>query len=105
MRFQAESLVDYSLALSYCILRLRLPGNRSLKGKRQVLRKIVERVKQKFNVSIAEIGDNDSWQMAVLGIAVVSNDRRFNDSALSTVVGFIDTLYLAEIVDYSIRSL
>ena len=105
MRFQTESPVDYSLALSYCILRLRLPGNRSLKGKRQVLRKIIERVKQKFNVSIAEIGENDSWQMAVVGIAVVSNDRRFCDSSLSTVVDFIDKLYLAEIVDYSIRSL
>ncbi len=97
--------MDHTLALSYCTLRLRLPGNRSLKGKRQVIRKIVDRVKNKFNVSIAEIGSNDHWQMAVLGIAAVSNERGHADSMLSSVVNFIGSMYVAEILDYSIQSL
>ena len=97
--------MEYTLALSYATIRLRLSGNRSLKGKRQVLRKIVDRVRNKFNVSISEIAEHDNWQLAVLGIAAVSNERGHADSMLNNVVRFIEQLYVAEIIDFSIRSL
>jgi uncharacterized protein YlxP (DUF503 family) len=88
-------------------LTLFLPENHSLKGKRQVLRAIKDRVRSKFNVSIAESDGHDLWQRAELGICQVGNDRAFVDSSLREVVNFIDAMGLAplgeerlEIINY-----
>ncbi len=85
-------------------LTLFLPENHSLKGKRQVLRAIKDRVRY---VSIAESDGHDLWQRAELGICQVGSDRAFVDSALREVVNFIDSLGLAplgeerlEIINY-----
>jgi uncharacterized protein YlxP (DUF503 family) len=66
------------------ILRLTLyvPGASSLKDKRQVLRKVIDRLRARFNVSVAEVGDNDIWQRAVVGIAAISNDHSFVNEVL-----------------------
>ena len=72
-----------------CKIRLRLPENQSLKGKRRVLKSITARLKNKFNVSVAEVDDQDLWQLATLGICCVSNDQRFTNEVLSKVVDFI----------------
>jgi uncharacterized protein len=66
------------------ILRLTLyvPGASSLKDKRQVLRKVIDRLRSRFNVSVAEVGDNDIWQRAVVGVCSVSNDRAFVNEVL-----------------------
>ncbi len=80
---------------------LHLPANHSLKGKRQVVRSIVERVKGKFDVAIAEVDGQDLWQRAVLGIACVTNEAQHADEILSHVVGFIRTSRAeAEVTDY-----
>ena len=78
---------------------LYLHDNRSLKGKRKIVRSMVDKVKHKFNVAIAEIGSNDKWQKIELGVSTVGNDRRHIDASLSTVLSFLDSLYLAEIID------
>jgi hypothetical protein len=70
-------------------LTLFLGASHSLKDKRMVLRRIKDRVKQKFNAAIAEVEDNDVWQRGVLGLAVVGNDRRFVESALDEVIRFV----------------
>jgi len=80
-------------------IELHLHDNRSLKGKRKIVRSMVDKVKHKFNVAIAEIGSNDKWQKIELGISAVGNDRRHIDSSLNNVLAFLDSLYLAEIVD------
>lgn len=80
-------------------IEFRLHDNRSLKGKRKVVKSIVDKVKSRFNVSIAEIGSNDMWQKIELGISAVGNDRRHIDSSLNRVLSYIDSLYLAPIVD------
>ena len=54
-----------------------------------VLRRVKDLVRRKFNVSIAEVAENDMWQRAILGIAIVGNDRRFVDGALDEVVAFV----------------
>lgn len=64
-------------------LTLSIPGAHSLKDKRRVVHKIVERARSRYNASIAEVGDNDLWQRAQLGVSVVANDRRFVDEVLS----------------------
>ena len=76
-----------------------LHDNHSLKGKRKIVRSMVDKVKHKFNVAIAEIGSNDKWQKIELGVSAVGNDRRHIDASLNNVLTFLDSLYLAEIGD------
>jgi uncharacterized protein len=75
--------------VSVCRVELRLPENHSLKGKRHVIQSIIARVKNKFNVSIAEVDNQHLWQLSTLGIACVSNHRSHSDETLSNVVRFI----------------
>ena len=89
-----------------CRVGLRLPENSSLKGKRRVLKSIITRVRSKFNVSMAEIDDQDIWQRATLGICCVSNDKRYVNEVLSKVVNLIvDGRFDVEILDYEIEIL
>ena len=80
-------------------IEFRIQDNHSLKGKRKIVRSMVDRVKHKFNAAVAEVGSNDNWQRIEIGIATVGNDRRHIDSSLNNILGFIESLYLAEIVD------
>ena len=66
-----------------------LAGAHSLKDKRMVLRRLKDLVKGKFNVSIAEVGENDIWQRAIVGLTLVGNDRRFAESALDQALRFV----------------
>ena len=89
-----------------CRISLRLPENASLKGKRQILKSIISRVGNKFNVSVAEVDDQNLWQSAVLGICCVSNNGRYNNEVLSKVVDFIaKSRFEVEILDYEIEIL
>ena len=73
-----------------CKLSLRLPENQSLKGKRRVVSSLCSKVRNKFNVAIAEVGDNETWQLATLGVTCVSNNSRHVDEVLDQVVAFIE---------------
>jgi uncharacterized protein YlxP (DUF503 family) len=86
-------------------LSLYTHNNQSLKEKRRVVKSIVAKVHNKFNVSIAEVGSNDKWQMIELGISAVGNDRRFVNSVLDNILSFLDSLYLGEIIDSDIEIL
>ncbi len=89
-----------------CKVRLRLPENLSLKGKRQVLKSITSQIGNKFNVSVAEVDDQDRWQLATLGIGYVSNNRRHTNQVLSKVVDFIaSSRFEVEMLDYEIEIL
>jgi hypothetical protein len=66
-----------------------LGESHSLKDKRMVLRRLKDLVRQKFNVSAAEVSENDKWQRAVLGLALVGNNRKFAETALNEVLRFI----------------
>jgi uncharacterized protein YlxP (DUF503 family) len=70
-------------------IALFLPASHSLKEKRMVLRRVKTRVRDKFNAAIAEVGQNDLWQRAALGITVVGNDRVFTESALDEIIRFV----------------
>lgn len=89
-----------------CRIKFRLPENLSLKGKRRVVKSITARVASKFSVSVAEVDDNDLWQLATLGICCVSNDQRHTNEVLSKVVDFITNNHFeVEILDYEIEIL
>ena len=72
-------------------ITLRLPENQSLKGKRRVITSLCTRVRNKFNVSVAEVGHHDSWQLATLGVSCVSNNSRHAEEVLSSVFSFIES--------------
>jgi uncharacterized protein YlxP (DUF503 family) len=71
-----------------------------LKDKRQVVRSLVERLRRRFNVAIAEVEEQDAWQTAVLGLSVVSNEAGHARRQLERVLESIEETRLdAEIVD------
>lgn len=84
---------------------IHIPESGSLKSKRHVLKGIKDRVKNKFNVSIAEVGDNDLWQRTTIGVSVVANDKKFANQVLSKVVEYISKENGLQILDYSIEIL
>jgi uncharacterized protein len=82
---------------------LLIPENMSLKGKRKVVKSIMQRVRNTFNVSIAETGDNDLWQRAELGISTVGNDASFINSRLDKAINHIEEMNTAEILESEIE--
>ncbi len=84
-------------------VELYIPDSGSLKSKRFVLKSIKTKIRNKFNVSIAEIENNDKWQRSSLGLAVVSNDRKIVDSTLSQAFNFIENDFRVEVIDHSIE--
>ena len=92
--------------IGVCKIRLRLPENLSLKGKRQVLKSIITRASSKFNVIVAEVDDHDLWQLATLGVCCISTNKRHANEILSKVVNFIvNSRFEVEILDYEIEIL
>ena len=92
------------MIVGVCRVSLRLPENGSLKGKRQVVRSLTTRLCNKFNVAVAEVADNDRWQIATLGITCVSNDARHAQEMLDRVVRYIERTRLdAELIESEIE--
>jgi uncharacterized protein YlxP (DUF503 family) len=80
---------------------LRLPENMSLKGKRQVIKSITGRVRHRFEVAVAEVDDNDAWQLATIGLCCISNDHRHSNQVISRAVDFIINGHFdVEVLDY-----
>ena len=77
------------MVVGVCRLAFSLPGNASLKGKRSVVRRIVDRTRAKFNAAVAEVADLDAHRRAVIGVAVVSNDSRHANSMLDHISTFM----------------
>ncbi len=91
------------MIVGVCRLKLRLPENGSLKGKRQLVRSVTARLRNKFNVAVAEVDDNDRWQIATLGVTCVSNDARHAREMLDHVIAFVQQQRLdAELLESEI---
>jgi hypothetical protein len=87
------------MVVGVCRISLMVHGSQSLKDKRMVLRSIKDRVNQKFNCAIAEVGDQDAWDSAQLGFAVVSNEHGFTQSMVQKILAYIEDLAMAKVVD------
>lgn len=87
------------------VVELHVHGSQSLKQKRGVVRSIAQRLRNRFNVSVAEIGGQDTWQRAVLGITTTGIDRTRLREILSRVLVFIEELHLAEVTNSDIELL
>lgn len=92
------------MVVGVCTLELEIPASQSLKDKRHVVKSLIARVRQSFNVSVAEVDDLDAWQTATIGIVCVSADRDYAQGLLDKVVDNIERSRLdAVIADYSIE--
>src|SRR5690348_7490807 len=85
-----------------CKLKFHLPLSRSLKAKRQIVRSIVGQVRSHFDVAVAEVGDQDLWQLTEIGVAYVTSDVRHGHEVISKVASFVAGLKLgeAELLNY-----
>ena len=90
------------MTVGTCRVELHLAGNSSLKGKRRVVKSIKDRIRGRFNVSVAEVDRLDDWQRATLAVACVSNNARLVDETLAKVVNLIEADADAVIIDYEI---
>ena len=87
-----------------CRLMIHVPDASSLKEKRQVSRSLTDRIKNRFNVGVAEVEDNDFHQRLTLGISCVSNDSAHANEIISKVVSFVEESRRdVELLDYEIE--
>lgn len=76
--------------IGVCTIAIAIPAAQSLKDKRRVVKSLLARVRNEFNVSIAEVDEQDTWQQAVFGVACVSTSQRYAHGQLEAVVRFIE---------------
>jgi len=93
------------MTIGFLSVRLHMPDSNSLKAKRRILKSLIERSRNRFNISISEIDEHDKWQVAVLGVSAVSNSSRYVDEVLSKVLNFIETVDGADIIDHQLELL
>jgi hypothetical protein len=84
-------------------LRLMIRESRSLKEKRRIVNSMKDRIRNSFNVSVAEVDSQDSHQQATLGVALVTNERRFAQEVLSQVVNLARSHPVAQLIDYQLE--
>jgi len=85
--------------VSCCSIKFFLHGSRSLKEKRRIVRSLKDRLKNNFNISIAEIGDQNIWQSLHMGIVAVNSDPKYLEGQMRTLMNAIEKMHLAEITD------
>jgi uncharacterized protein YlxP (DUF503 family) len=93
------------MIVGVCTVELFIPDGQSLKSKRQVLSSLKDKLRDKFNVSVAEVDEQDLWQKAVLGIACVANETAYVNQVLDQVLNQIRAVPMVEIVQSRIELL
>ena len=93
------------MIVGLCTIELYIPDGHSLKAKRQVIRSLKQRMRDKFNVSVAEVGEQDLWQKALLGIACVANESAYVNEVLDQAVNLVRSVPSIELVKYRVEML
>jgi uncharacterized protein len=88
------------MVIGYAVFDLHLPGCRGLKEKRMIVRSLKARIRQEFQVSAAEVADQDLLQRARLGVAVVGGEQPPLDALLQHVLSFVEENLEGNILDY-----
>ena len=86
-------------------VEISIPDAMSLKDKRQVVKSLKDRIAHGHNVSIAEVGALDEHRRSIIGMAMVGNDKRYVEGALSKLVDFVRAVPQASLIDYQIELL
>lgn len=93
------------MIVGLCTVELFLPESQSLKDKRQVLLSLKDRLREKFNLSVAEVDEQDLWQKAVLGLACVANDGRYVNQVCGQALNLIRSVSTVEVVQSRVELL
>jgi uncharacterized protein len=93
------------IIVGLCTVELFIPESQSLKDKRQVLLSLKDRLREKFNLSVAEVGEQDLWQKAVLGLACVANEGRYVNQVCDQALNLIRAVPAVEIVQSRVELL
>lgn len=83
-----------------CSIEIYLPGVGSLKGKRQIVKSIIQRIRSRVNASVAETKYQDTWQRAVIGVAMVSGDKVMLEKQINLIRNMIDDYGEVETVEF-----
>jgi uncharacterized protein len=94
-----------SMVIGVCKIILSTEEASSLKEKRQIIKSLIERLKSRFNASVAEVDLNDAWKSAVIGVACVSNESSHVDSMIANIVNFVENDGRLVIVDYTTENI
>ena len=89
--------------IAYCEVYLNIPGVQSLKEKRRIIKSLQDKLKNKFNIAISEIGNNDLWQSSLIGVVTIGNETAYLEKMLNSIINFIDEFYGVEISQYDIE--
>lgn len=84
-------------------LELSIPWAQGLKDKRRAIKGLKERIHRRFNAAAAEVGDNDVWRSAVIGVVTVGNDAKFLQSVCQKIVNFVEENQDARLEDFTIE--
>jgi uncharacterized protein len=86
-------------------VEVHLPGVDSLKGKRQVLKSLKDKLRNRFEVAVAEVDHHDLWQRTTLAVACVSHDARHANAVVAKALDFIETQVDGHVLDTSMEIL
>ncbi len=94
------------MVIGACTIQIHLPGNGSLKGKRGILKPLLNQLRHEFKVAAAEVGENDVWQSAEIALAAVANESGHVHAVLERAVHWIEVNYPeVQVVDWEIEIL
>lgn len=86
------------MVVGVCTVELFISGSQSLKDKRQVVHGLRDRLREKFNLSVAEVDGQDLWQKAVVGMACISNESRHANQVLEQALNLIKSMPAVEVI-------
>lgn len=87
------------MIIGICTCEIYIFNANSLKSKRSVVKSIVEKSKNRFNISIAEVGENDKWQKSIIAFSTISNSQKIVEETIEKVINFFDSYSEIEIID------
>lgn len=93
------------MIIGSCKLVMEVPGNNSLKGKRMVIKSLKDRLRNRFQVSVAEVEELDNHKIAVLGVACVSNSKSHANSVIDQIIDYVECERGVYLIDYTIEIL
>jgi len=91
------------MLIGICKINLYLPNSRSLKDKRNILKSIKLRIRNRYNVSVSEINNSDLWKNTTLGIACIGNDKKYLNKILNEIILFLEKQNESQLTKFEIN--
>lgn len=89
--------------IGICKINLYLPNSHSLKDKRNILKSIKLRIRNRYNVSVSEVNNSDLWKNATLGIACIGNDKKYLNKVLNEIILFLEKQNESQLIKFEIN--